>query len=98
MRISNQGGFSLWRYNSGTPTYLAGFAYSATALWQKLIFEVDGSDINIKVWISGESEPAFQIEHIDGSPLGGTGGFQLCHYSISGGRWVRIDEVSLTTP
>jgi hypothetical protein len=98
MRISNQGGFSLWRYNAGVATYLAGYAYNASTLWKKLVFEVDGSNVNAKVWTNGESEPAFQITHLDSSPLSGSGGFQLSHWSISGARWVRIDNVSLTTP
>lgn len=98
MRISNQGSWSLWRYNAGTPTLLDSYNVSPIILWQKLVFEINGSVISAKTWISGESEPSFQIEHTDGSPLGGTGGFQVCHWNESGSRWVRIDNVNLTTP
>ena len=88
----------MWRYNSGTPTFLATYNSVATTLWQKLEFEVDGSDINIKTWVSGEAEPAFQVTHTDGSPLGTDGRFQLVNYSVTGGRWLRLDNVSLGTP
>lgn len=98
MRISNKGSWSLWRYNAGTPTLLDSYNVSATTLWQKLEFEINGDVISAKTWINGESEPGFQIEHIDDAPLGGTGGFQVCHWNESGSRWARIDNVNLTTP
>ncbi len=98
IQISSKGGWSVWRYDSGSPTFLGTYNSPATALWQKLEFQVNGSQVSAKTWVNGEAEPGWQVDVTDGSPLSSDGRFQLSYYSVSGSHVLRIDNVVVDTP
>lgn len=98
LQISSRGGWSVWRYNSGVQTLLESYNSNATTLWQKLEFEVSGSSVRAKVWVKSGSEPGWQVDYTDGSPLTSAGRMQLGHFNSSGSRWLRVDNLDLTTP
>lgn len=98
LQISSTGGYSVWRYDAGIQTLLASHNTNATTAWQKLEFEVNGTSIKAKVWAKAGSEPSWQVDYTDGSPISSAGRMQLGHFNLSGARWCRIDNLTLTTP
>lgn len=98
LQISSTGGYSVWRYDSGVQTLLDTYNTNPTTAWQKLEFEVNGSNIYAKVWVKNESEPSWQVSYADGSPISSAGRMQLGLFNLTGARWCKVDNLSLTSP
>jgi hypothetical protein len=98
LQISSRGGWTVWRMDNGVQTLLESYNSNPTTMWQRFEFEVDGANVRAKVWVKNESEPGWQVDYADGSPIAGAGRMQLGHFNITGSRWLRIDNLDLTTP
>jgi hypothetical protein len=86
----------LYRINNGARVFLASYNTNATTLWQYLRFQTNGSNIYVKLWPAGESEPSWQISVTDTSPLLDNGALQLGLFWKQGEHKVFIDDLELS--
>lgn len=94
LSISNTGGYNIAKVVLGTRSILGSYNTAPTLLQQTVKFNADGNSIKAKMWITGETEPSWQLQ-ITNADITTPGDMQLGLYRIIGEHKVYIDDIDL---